>query len=175
MKRNAFTLVELLTVIAIIGVLIGLLLPAVQEVREAARRASCQNNIRQIAVAVENYHASHNRYPLGWNAKDGHGQSGWSWLAYSLPFLEQDGVHDQIDFEVRVTDLTHRSLLDTRFEFLMCPSSGDRDVGSFSMDGITPPELDDEDAYAFPLVVARNHYVGNIGSLFTPTEILSGG
>ena len=76
MRRSAFTLVELLTVVAIIGVLVGMLLPAVQVVRESVRLTSCKNNIRQVAIGLENYHSQRNRYPYGWNQENGGGDSG---------------------------------------------------------------------------------------------------
>ncbi len=173
-KRLAFTLVELLTVIAIIGILVGLLLPAVQMVRESARRAACQNNIRQLGLALENYHAVHNRYPHGWNAEGGPGHSGWSWLAYSLPFLEQTPIYEQIDFSTRLTDSRFENLLGHRMEFLFCPSAKDIDIDTFAIKGILPTDLPPEEQFEFPFTLGRTQYVGCVGTLFTPTQILNG-
>ena len=105
-RSSGFTLVELLVVIAIIGVLVGLLLPAVQSAREAARRSSCSNNLKQIGLAVQNFHDTKNRFP------EGRVRSGWkntaaawnteniSWMARILPFMEESTIHSQIDFEL---------------------------------------------------------------------------
>ena len=89
-NRNGFTLVELLVVIAIIGILIALLLPAVQAAREAARRSQCTNNLKQIALAVHNYHDTHKVFPIGnWCASYG------TWLVGLLPFIEQQAMADR--------------------------------------------------------------------------------
>lgn len=90
--RRAFTLVELLVVIAIIGILIGMLLPAVQSVREAARQASCKNNLRQLALGCLNYESAHGRFPQGCLMGQGAG-----WSAYILPFIEQNNLAGQVD------------------------------------------------------------------------------
>ena len=93
-KRHGFTLVELLVVIAIIGILIALLLPAVQAAREAARRSQCSNNLKQIGLAAHNYHDTHKTFPPS-SVMTGHGPTAWVLL---LPFAEQSAVADNLDF-----------------------------------------------------------------------------
>lgn len=97
--RSAFTLVELLVVIAIIGVLVGLLLPAVQAAREAARRMSCSNNMKQLGLAMHNYHDTHRTLPLGsYNLREQWPASGSNWRALILPFIEQNNVYERLEF-----------------------------------------------------------------------------
>ena len=135
-----------------------MLLPAVQMVREAARRAACQNNVKQIVLGLQNYHSAYERFPHGWNEQDGEGRSGWSWMAYNLPFVEQAGVYEQIDFELPVSNSAHEPLIRHRIETLFCPSSGDRNIGTFEMKGVSPQNLPPEDAFEFPFEIARSQY-----------------
>jgi prepilin-type N-terminal cleavage/methylation domain-containing protein len=105
--KRGFTLVELLVVIAIIGILIALLLPAVQAAREAARRSQCSNNLKQIGLALHYYHDSNNAFPISyWENDVGRG----SHLARLLPYLEQRAIYDHIDF--RFSDSDSRQTLD---------------------------------------------------------------
>src|SRR5437762_1571573 len=97
-RRTAFTLVELLVVIAIIAVLIGLLLPAVQKVREAANRAQCQNNLKQIDTGAHNYLTANKRFPPG----TAPGPSNAAVLVCLLPYLEQAGLYQQFDLSQTV-------------------------------------------------------------------------
>ena len=100
-RRGAFTLVELLVVIAIIGVLVALLLPAVQAAREAARRSSCLNNLKQIGVAMHNHLAAKGYFPYGAHDHDcevtTHQRQLWTWRTLLLPYMEQKTLYDRLE------------------------------------------------------------------------------
>jgi len=102
-RKRGFTLIELLVVIAIIAVLIALLLPAVQAAREAARRTQCKNNLKQIGLALHNYHDSFNTFPPGWvfdprRTQEQYAGNMWGWNAYILPMMDQANMYNQINF-----------------------------------------------------------------------------
>src|SRR5437667_2508123 len=98
--RRGFTLIELLVVIAIIGVLIGLLLPAVQKVREAANRITCQNNLKQMALAIHNYENANGQFPPTYLDALAGSPPGHSWAPYLFPYLEQGNLVRTYDFTV---------------------------------------------------------------------------
>src|SRR5262245_55365640 len=106
--RPGFTLIELLVVLAIISVLLGLLFPAVQRVRESANRTQCLNNLRQIAIAMHNHHDTVGSLPSGYLWKSMSSDDpfvtdpGWGWAAQLLPYLEQEPLAKQIDWNVAV-------------------------------------------------------------------------
>lgn len=109
LSRLAFTLVELLVVIAIIGILIALLLPAVQAAREAARRTQCANNLKQLGLALHNYHDAHRAFPFAWmldlpNPPNFTGINFQSWGVLILPFIEQTALAQQYDYRVPTFD-----------------------------------------------------------------------
>jgi prepilin-type N-terminal cleavage/methylation domain-containing protein len=95
-RKRGFTLIELLVVIAIIGILIALLLPAIQAAREAARRATCINNLKQLGLALHNHHDSSHKFPASCYLTGAGVQNGWSWLTYLLPFCEQEVLYDEL-------------------------------------------------------------------------------
>src|SRR5215211_3597331 len=99
--RTGFTLVELLVVIAIIGILVAFLLPAVQAAREASRRSQCQNNLKQIGVALQNHHDARRAFPMGRNGMD---QKAVSWAFFILPYLEETAIYNSWAPTYRVDD-----------------------------------------------------------------------
>jgi len=121
---HGFTLVELLVVIAIIGILIALLLPAVQSAREAARRMACSNNLKQWGIALQNYHEAHGRFPSGADWGPGAMQIGWSFHTHLLPYLEQGAVLDQANLDDYATGFSNRKVGEKVAHVFLCPSDG---------------------------------------------------
>ena len=126
----AFTLIELLVVIAIIGILIGLLLPAVQAAREASRRMRCANNLKQLGLAMHNYHTALNCFPPGFMAVNHLGEirGGWAWGVFLMPYIEQCPLQDtlsptQYTLSQVITDPQLLPMLQLDLSVFRCPTS----------------------------------------------------
>lgn len=148
MKRRAFTLIELLVVIAIIAILIALLLPAVQQAREAARRIQCKSHLKQLGIALHNYHDVHNTFPPnlipggkpGSGGYIGYSQGNWGVMAYLTPFLEQSNVYGLLNLESPtyqnvggswiIPDANNRLAAATIVPLYLCPSDSSQKVSS---------------------------------------------
>ncbi len=134
--RTAFTLIELLVVIALIAILVGLLLPAVQKVRESANRMSCQNNLKQMGFALHGYHDANQSLPPGYSAAgpyvDGTTDTspGWAWGAYLLSYLEQGNLYNQLNLSMSVQN---SPAVQTVVKTYLCPS----DITPFTAFSVT--------------------------------------
>ena len=161
--RRGFTLIELLVVIAIIAILIALLLPAVQQAREAARRTTCRNNMKQLTLAMHNYHDVNLAFPPGsiQNGFEAIGatSTGWGWPAFILPYIEQSTVYEKIDFsrymvnpaDTSPEQLQNTAMLAVAISTAICPS----DQG---------PSVEITPAAGTEVLQARSSYSGNAGS-----------
>jgi prepilin-type N-terminal cleavage/methylation domain-containing protein/prepilin-type processing-associated H-X9-DG protein len=170
--RRGFTLIELLVVIAIIGVLVGLLLPAVQQAREAARRNACGNNMKQIGLAMHNYADAHREHlPTGWvcDPSEDHGDEGlgWGWASQILMHLEEAAVYDDIDFRQQIAHASNTAARTAVIRTFLCPSDPlsaepvffPGDDGSGDND-----EHDDPDHTPGTMQFSRSTYPGMFGA-----------
>jgi prepilin-type N-terminal cleavage/methylation domain-containing protein/prepilin-type processing-associated H-X9-DG protein len=174
-NRRAFTLIELLVVIGIIGILIGLLLPAVQRVREAAARLQCKNNLKQIGLALHGYHDAVGNFPAAYvsNLQPGTQPSqqngdctwneigpGWGWVAALLDYLELGTVKRQIRFDLDIKDPANAMARNLTLKIFICPS--EINPGNFGVvDSSGNPVLDSNSQ---PITVAYSNYVGMNGA-----------
>jgi prepilin-type N-terminal cleavage/methylation domain-containing protein len=138
-KRGGFTLIELLVVIAIIGVLIGLLVPAVQKVRESAARLQCSNNLKQLGLALHQYHDSNKRFPPAYQQTSGrqagaaygvnypddnwNGLPGWAWGTLILPYVEQTALYRSFDLTAPCWAPQNAPFVKAKVPVFLCPSA----------------------------------------------------
>ncbi len=174
-RRTGFTLIELLVVIAIIAILVALLLPAVQQAREAARRSHCKNNLKQIGLALHNYHGAHSAFPAGYFSyatSTGAGPAtanidpltwdaapGWGWSAMLLPFLDAENLIGQIDFDTPLWAPANSSAIQAKLTVFLCPSATGGDESFTVRDASGSTLL----FGGSPVVLGRSHYVASHG------------
>jgi len=157
-KRSGFTLVELLVVITIIGILIALLLPAVQQAREAARRAQCSNNLKQLALAVLNYEQANKSFPpsVQFNPGEDPAYSDTfrpNWVILILPQLEQQGLYDSFNLKLPISDPANRPARGMELNIMKCPT----DAGNNRVKFVGTPGRAEGDNWA------RGNYGANGG------------
>ena len=175
MKRRAFTLIELLVVIAVIGVLVALLLPAVQQAREAARRTQCKSHLKQLGLALHNYHDAHSTFPAGYYSfatSNGSGPAsanidpqswdaapGWGWGTALLPYLDQAPLSNQLDSAQPIWAPQHASGIAMTLPVFLCPSATGGDEPFTVQDAAGNPLL----IGGSSVLLGRSHYVASHG------------
>jgi prepilin-type N-terminal cleavage/methylation domain-containing protein len=157
-RSDAFTLIELLVAIAIIAILIALLLPAVQYAREAARRTQCKNNLKQIGLALHNYHSALGVFPPAYIAADltdpENTAPGWGWTSMLLPYLDQGPVYNRCNFDLPIEHPTNITVQGERLSLFMCPT-----------DTMAHPfDVTDDSGGILASQVATNSYAACFGS-----------
>ena len=154
----AFTLIELLVAIAIIGLLIALMMPAIQAAREAARRTQCKNNLKQIGLALHNYHGTVGVFPPGYVAADiidpENTAPGWGWGSMLLPYLEQASVFNGCNFDLAIEHPANTTTGRTRLDVFICPT--DIRTGQF--------DVSDDSGNILAILFSTNSYAGCFGS-----------
>ncbi|WP_459556238.1 DUF1559 family PulG-like putative transporter [Lacunimicrobium album] len=175
MTRYGFTLIELLVVIAIIATLVAILLPAVQQAREAARRSTCKNNLKQLGIALHNYHDTHNALPsafVSYGTSNGAAPAwarmdpqtwdaapGWGWGTMILPYIEQAALYDGLSLSQPCWDPVNANLVRSKLPVFLCPSvSGSHDPFVVTDASGAPRQLNNVD-----ITFGISHYVGNHG------------
>lgn len=165
MRQRGFTLIELLVVIAIIAVLIALLLPAVQQAREAARRTQCKNNLKQIGLALHNYHEQYRCFPSGWIGVDPvtgaqsahHGGNGAGWALMILPMVEYPAIYNQMNMNIPINAPANAVSIKHSITTYLCPSDA------------APPKvwsIEDEGSPGTVLAeLATANYIASFGTL----------
>lgn len=173
--RQGFTLIELLVVIAIIAILIALLLPAVQQAREAARRTQCRNNLKQLGVALHNYHETHSTLPAGYysygtNNGTGPGWAnidpttwdaapGWGWGTMILPFIDQTALYSELVIDLPIWAPANVAPVRSKLSAFLCPTvSGSHESFVVTDDVGTPLPVG-----SGQIELARSHYVASHG------------
>ena len=169
LRRRGFTLIELLVVIAIIAILIALLLPAVQQAREAARRTQCRNNLKQIGLALHNYHDVHRMFPPGWipllavyGTENSSPPGSWAWSVHILPMLDQTPLYDSLmsndpgfrNWPNNIFPIRPGDALDHTLPAYLCPSATGSEKTWY---GQSAPQANDG--------YTKSNYVGSGGIL----------
>jgi prepilin-type N-terminal cleavage/methylation domain-containing protein/prepilin-type processing-associated H-X9-DG protein len=172
MRRSGFTLIELLIVISIIGMLVGILLPAVQSTREAARRSQCANNMKQIGLALHNFEGAKKVFPPGYITAPNNpamgpvdpdfndAGPGWGWLALLMPYMEETSIYHMLKMNLECWDPANAAAVANTVPSFLCPSDS---PGQNTNPGPTVTITDTNDQ-PMGVVYGRSNYVSSVGS-----------